>query len=338
MQSNTGGSGPYELRHTFPVGRRSVGLRGSAVEGSARGAADAGDELEHRVERGRERFGVALDLSEQEAALKRGQRGQRELARIGLRCESAERVHPQETGHDAGLPAFERRREHHPGFGLYLGELGTERADRTAAAPVRVAGVLNHEVTPLPEAIEAAEVDLLLRADGHVGLALDDCTDQRRLVFEVVVELRTAHVRTVAHFLDRRAGNALLIDQLRRSVDDPPARRGALARQPRPIRARGRHGEKYTPKMAFTFHTGLWHNGIYVPLLRPTLKLDPRDDERETLMSTLPEKTVLITRANAGIGKEVPRQLALPPQIARTYLACRNAKRPHAPKADPEAA
>ena len=41
-------------------------------------------------------------------------------------------------------------------------------------------------------------------------------------------------------------------------------------------------------------------------------------------MSTLPEKTVLITGANAGIGKEVARQLALRPEIARIYLACRN--------------
>src|SRR5579859_1226668 len=85
------------------VGRRS---EGSAVERSARGAAEGADEREHRVERGRERFGVALDLSEQEAALKRGKHGRRELARIGLGCESAKRVHSQKTGHDAGLPAF----------------------------------------------------------------------------------------------------------------------------------------------------------------------------------------------------------------------------------------
>ena len=103
-------------------------------------------------------------------------------------------------------------------------------------APARVAGVIDHEIAPLPQAIEAAEVKLLLRADGPVGLALDDCADQRRLVLEVVVELRAAHLCTVAHFLDRRAGNALLKDQLRRSVNDPRARLLALARQPRPIR------------------------------------------------------------------------------------------------------
>ena len=125
---------------------------------------------------------------------------------------------------------------HCPGFGLGLGERGTERADRTTEAPARVAGVIDHEIAPLPQAIEAAEVEPLLRDDRHVGLALDDCANQRRLVLEVVVELRAAHLRTVAHFLDRRAGNALLIDQLRRSVNDPRARRLTLARQPRPIR------------------------------------------------------------------------------------------------------
>ena len=44
-------------------------------------------------------------------------------------------------------------------------------------------------------------------------------------------------------------------------------------------------------------------------------------------MSTLPGKTVLITGANAGIGKDVARQLALRPEIARIYLACRNRDR-----------
>ena len=55
-------------------------------------------------------------------------------------------------------------------------------------------------------------------------------------------------------------------------------------------------------------------------------------------MSTLPEKTVLITGANAGIGKEVARQLALRPEVARIYLACRNAERAKAAKAELEAA
>ena len=54
-------------------------------------------------------------------------------------------------------------------------------------------------------------------------------------------------------------------------------------------------------------------------------------------MSTLPAKTVLITGANAGIGKDVARQLALRPEMARIYLACRNRDRAIAAKADLEA-
>jgi NAD(P)-dependent dehydrogenase (short-subunit alcohol dehydrogenase family) len=54
-------------------------------------------------------------------------------------------------------------------------------------------------------------------------------------------------------------------------------------------------------------------------------------------MSTLPGKTVLITGANAGIGKDVARQLALRPEMARIYLACRNQDRATAAKAELEA-
>ncbi|MFE3879672.1 SDR family NAD(P)-dependent oxidoreductase [Kitasatospora sp. NPDC059146] len=55
-------------------------------------------------------------------------------------------------------------------------------------------------------------------------------------------------------------------------------------------------------------------------------------------MSTLPGKTVMITGANVGIGKDVARQLALRPETARIYLACRNRDRATTAKADLEAA
>ena len=54
-------------------------------------------------------------------------------------------------------------------------------------------------------------------------------------------------------------------------------------------------------------------------------------------MSALQGKTVLITGANAGLGKEVARQLALRPEIARIYLACRNKDRAIAAQAGLEA-
>src|SRR5277367_363806 len=55
-------------------------------------------------------------------------------------------------------------------------------------------------------------------------------------------------------------------------------------------------------------------------------------------MSALPGKTVLITGANAGTGKDVARQLALRPEMARTYPACRNRDRATTAKAELEAA
>jgi NAD(P)-dependent dehydrogenase (short-subunit alcohol dehydrogenase family) len=53
-------------------------------------------------------------------------------------------------------------------------------------------------------------------------------------------------------------------------------------------------------------------------------------------MSTTPEKTVLITGANVGIGKEIARQMALRPEIAHVYLACRNKEKARTAKAELE--
>ena len=54
-------------------------------------------------------------------------------------------------------------------------------------------------------------------------------------------------------------------------------------------------------------------------------------------MSTAPEKTVLITGANAGLGKDIARQLALRPEFAHVYLTCRNRDKAIAARTELEA-
>jgi NAD(P)-dependent dehydrogenase (short-subunit alcohol dehydrogenase family) len=55
-------------------------------------------------------------------------------------------------------------------------------------------------------------------------------------------------------------------------------------------------------------------------------------------MSTTTGMTVLVTGANAGLGKDIARQLALRPEIARVHLACRNPEKATRAKAELEAA
>src|SRR5689334_8360929 len=75
------------------------------------------------------------------------------------------------------------------------------------------------------------------------------------------------------------------------------------------------------------------------PAVRPRHSVNPgwTYKRREGItMSTTPEKTVLITGANVGIGKEIARQMALRPEIAHVYLACRNKEKARTAKAELE--
>jgi NAD(P)-dependent dehydrogenase (short-subunit alcohol dehydrogenase family) len=54
-------------------------------------------------------------------------------------------------------------------------------------------------------------------------------------------------------------------------------------------------------------------------------------------MDTPRGKTVLVTGANAGLGKDIARQLALRPEIANVYLACRNRDKAIAARTELEA-
>ena len=101
-----------------------------------------------------------------------------------------------------------------------------------AATAAELALVLNNEVAPGAQAVQAAEVELLLVADDRTGLVVDHGPDESGLVVEVVIELRTADVRGGPHVLDRGLGDAALEDQLGRGADDPLAGPLTLASQP----------------------------------------------------------------------------------------------------------
>ena len=76
------------------------------------------------------------------------------------------------------------------GFGIRVGELASERADRATASVVDGALVVDHPISPGAQALQGAEIEPLVVGDDLVRLMLDDGPDQRRLVVEVVVELR----------------------------------------------------------------------------------------------------------------------------------------------------
>jgi len=64
----------------------------------------------------------------------------------------------------------------------------------------------------------------------------------------------------------------------------------------------------------------------------------PPEQQREHAVTSAAPRTVLITGANAGLGKEVARQLALRPDTAKIYLACRNENKAAAAQAGLETA
>src|ERR1700760_2805725 len=79
-------------------------------------------------------------------------------------------------------------------------------------------------------------------------------------------------------------------------------------------------------------------SSMHVTSWRCSAGTDPWDLQRErNSMSTTQEKTVLITGANAGLGKEIARQLALRPEVAHIYLACRNRDKAIAARTELEA-
>src|SRR5436305_3074273 len=121
---------------------------------------------------GFERFGAALDLSEEQAALQRGEQRERERVGIGVGSEPAAEVHLSKAALDGRFPPLESSGELGSCFGIGRGELGSERPDWGAAAAVDLSLVLDHTVTPGAQAIEAAQIKRLLAVDDRVGLVV----------------------------------------------------------------------------------------------------------------------------------------------------------------------
>ena len=52
------------------------------------------------------------------------------------------------------------------------------------------------------------------------------------------------------------------------------------------------------------------------------------------ITKTMDNKIIMITGANAGLGKDAARQLALRPGVEKIYLACRSLEKAQAAKAE----
>ena len=180
----------------------------------------------HRVERSFERCRFAPDLRQQQTALHRGQRRERETIWIRIRLQLATLVHRAKAGSNTVLPSGKTVQKIAPCVSGYLGKLDRQRAKGTPAFAVRLPLNLDQEVAPgtqRPHAVEPAKKFFLTREKG-VGLMHYYRAYQCRLVLEIMIELRKTDAGGGSNVLCRRLCRPFLKNQPRGGGDDPIAR------------------------------------------------------------------------------------------------------------------
>src|SRR6185437_3848075 len=182
-------------------------------------------------------------------------------------------AHASQAGTDRRLPAAETRGDVVPGHVVELGELAAERSERAAALAARVFLEGDDHVAPGPQAVDTLDRGqhrLVGLADHGLGAVVDHGADQRLLVGEVVIDLRTAHPGLSPDLLQSGPSDALLQDEAGGSGHDPLPRLRALAGQSAlgpPGAVVARH-EFTIPVLDWTFQFLSGNSGSYNPFLR----------------------------------------------------------------------
>ena len=251
------------------------------------------DVREDGVEGDAQGRGVAAGLGQQQAALQRGEQGEREGVGVGVRAQLAPGPHAGEAVADRRLPSLEACGEVGSGVRVVVGEFGRDGSDRAAAGAVPLLLQVDQQVAPAFERGEAVELveHRSLRGQHAVGLVGDDGADEVVLVGEVVIHLRRADTGPPLDVLDAGAGDTVGEHQLGSGGDDARPGRQALGGE-RPDRAgaapRTRPagcGLLGSARRCWLMHSPAYAFGVDTPNSR-ALVWSVHSNTREVLMTT----------------------------------------------------
>ena len=178
------------------------------------------DVIDHRVERGLQRFGGPPNLRQGQPTLQCGEHRGGQPSRVG--AQNATGVHVCQTDTDRLFPPRHPDGDFGPSGRVDLRNLRANGADRTAALALQSPLEGDEDVTPFSQAgngVQLPESRLLVGQD-EVGLVIDDGKDQGLLIGEVVIELRAADLGRGSDLVKARAGSR----RVRKSLPTPRRR------------------------------------------------------------------------------------------------------------------